>query len=635
MTLHAIDLLIIVGYVAVTVFIGFWISKRASQSLQNYFLGGNTIPWYMLGLSNASGMFDISGTMWMVYLLFVYGAKSIWIPWLWPVFNQIFLMIFLSLWLRRSGVMTGAEWIKFRFGEDRGAHLAHVIVVLFAILNVIGFLAYGFIGIGKFAAAFLPWELSADPTANANAWGLLITAITTLYVVKGGMFSVVFTEVLQFVIMTIACVWVGIVAMQAVSPAMLDAVVPAGWRDLFFGITLDLDWSGLMDEANAAIRNDGFELFGIFWMMMLFKGYLQSAAGPAPNYDMQRVLSARTPREAAKMSGLVSLVLLVPRYMLITGLTVLALVFFSDELNAMGAGVDFELVLPFAMANFIPVGLLGLLIAALLAAFMSTYAATVNAAPAYIVNDIYKRYINPDATERKYVWMSYATSVAVVVVGTGFGFFIPDLNTVVLWIVGALYGGYTAANVLKWYWWRFNSYGYFWGMAAGIAAAGIVPQGMTWMFGAGAFGEAAPVYGFPAILVLSLVGCIAGSLMTRPDDEEVLKNFYLKVRPWGFWRPIHKKVVAEHPDVTANGNFKRDMVNVAVGIAWQTALTAAGVYLVLQEWLWFGVCLGVVFATSAFLKVNWYDRIEDYPDGVEAPSDAAWQRRKLDARASV
>lgn len=97
----------------------------------------------MLSLSNASGMFDISGTMWMVYLLFVYGLKSIWIPWLWPVFNQIFLMVYLSIWLRRSGVMTGAEWITFRFGTGRGAQLAHLIVVLFAIFNVIGFLAYG------------------------------------------------------------------------------------------------------------------------------------------------------------------------------------------------------------------------------------------------------------------------------------------------------------------------------------------------------------------------------------------------------------------------------------------------------------------------------------------------------------
>ena len=615
LSLHVVDLLIIAAYVLATIFIGFWISKRASRSLQNYFLGGNTIPWYMLGLSNASGMFDISGTMWMVYLLFVYGLKSVWIPWLWPVFNQIFLMIYLSIWLRRSGVMTGAEWIKFRFGEGRGAHLSHLIVVLFAIFNVIGFLAYGFIGVGRFAAVFLPWELSADPVVNANYYGLIITAITTLYVVKGGMFSVVFTEVLQFVIMTIACVGVGIVAMHLVSPGMLDPVIPEGWRDLFFGWRLDLDWSGLMEAANTQIEEDGFELFSIFFLMMLFKGYLQSAAGPAPNYDMQRVLSARSPREAAKMSGLVSLVLLVPRYMLIAGLTILALVFFSDELNAIGADVDFELVLPFAMREFIPVGLLGLLIAALLAAFMSTYAATVNAAPAYIVNDIYKRYINPNASERTYVWMSYVASVAVVVVGTAFGLYIPDLNSVILWIVGALYGGYAASNLLKWYWWRFNSYGYFWGMAAGLLSGGLIPEIMARVFGPGAFGEAAPVFAFPVILLLSLVGCIAGSLLTPPDDEEVLKNFYYRVRPWGFWKPIHDKVVAEHPAVVANGDFKRDMANVAVGIVWQTALTATGIFLVIQEFDALAMSVGVVLLTSLILKRSWYDRLEEYPGG--------------------
>ncbi|MDX1674566.1 MAG: hypothetical protein R3314_07230, partial [Longimicrobiales bacterium] len=226
MRFTALDLAILAGYIAATLWIGFYISKKASRSIRNYFLGGNEIPWYALGVSNASGMFDISGTMWMVYLLFVYGLKSLWIPWLWPVFNQIFLMVYLSIWLRRSGVMTGAEWIRFRFGDGQGAKLAHIIVVVFALFNVVGFLAYGFIGIGKFAAAFLPWQLAADPTLNVNLWGLLITAITTVYVVKGGMFSVVFTEVLQFGIMTIACVWIGIIAMQQVSPEMLDAVIP-------------------------------------------------------------------------------------------------------------------------------------------------------------------------------------------------------------------------------------------------------------------------------------------------------------------------------------------------------------------------------------------------------------------------
>ncbi len=619
MILTALDLSIIAAYVLLTIGIGFWISKRASRSIEHYFLGGNTIPWYLLGLSNASGMFDISGTMWMVSLLFVYGLKSVWIPWLWPVFNQIFLMVYLSVWLRRSGVMTGAEWITFRFGEGRGARLSHLIVVLFALINVIGFLAYGFIGVGKFAATFLPWQLSPDPAMNVNYYGLIITALTTLYVVKGGMFSVVFTEVLQFGIMTVACVWVGLIAMHEVSPGMLDPVVPAGWRALFFGWRLDLEWAGLLDAAAVKIRDDGYSLFGAFFMMMVFKGALQSMAGPAPNYDMQRVLSARTPREAAKMSGLVSLVLLVPRYMLITGLTVLALVFFSDRLAAMGPGADFELVLPFALREFIPAGLLGLLIAALLAAFMSTYAATVNAAPAYLVNDIYKRYVNPDAPEKRYVWMSYAASIGVVVVGTGFGFFIPDLNTVVLWLVGALYGGYTAANLLKWYWWRFNSYGYFWGMAAGIVAGAVVPEGMTLVFGNTAFGAAQPVVVFPILLVCSLGGCVAGSLLTPPDDEDVLKTFYLNVRPWGFWKPIHEKAAREHPGLLPNTGFRRDMVNVVVGVAWQTALTAAGIFLVLEAWTSLAATAAVIVGCSAFLKANWYDRLEDYP--VDLPAE--------------
>ena len=614
MNIHALDILIIATYIVVTIVVGFWMSRRASKSIDNYFLGGNTIPWYMLGLSNASGMFDISGTMWMVYLLFVYGLKSVWIPWLWPVFNQIFLMVFLSVWLRRSGVMTGAEWIKFRFGTDRGANLSHIIVVVFALLNVLGFLAYGFIGLGKLAATFLPWQLSADPTTNTNLYGLIITAITTLYVVKGGMFSVVFTEVIQFFIMTIACIWVGLIAMNEVSPDMLAAVVPQGWHNLFFGWHLNLDWSGIMDAANTKIANDGWELFSIFFMLMLFKGYLQSAAGPAPNYDMQRVLSARTPREAAKMSGFVSLVLLVPRYMLITGLTVLALVFFSDQLNAMGSDVDFEMVLPFAMREFVPAGLLGLLIAALLAAFMSTYAATVNAAPAYIVNDIYKRYINPNASERTYVRMSYAVSIVVVIIGTAIGFFVTSLNDIIQWIVAALYGGYTAANMLKWYWWRFNSYGYFWGMVGGIVGAMIVP----WLLP-----SLTVIYTFPIILAVSLVGCFAGCLLTPPDDEELLKNFYLKVRPWGFWRPVHEMVRRDHPDLEPNGDFGRDMFNIVVGIIWQTALTATGIFLVIENFRAMLLCLAVVAVAMVILKINWYDKLQDYPQMPAAPAVAA------------
>src|SRR6185369_4860599 len=208
--------------------VGYWVSHRASRDMKAYFLGGNTMPWYVLGISNASGMFDIGGTMLLVYWMFVYGLKSVWIPWLWPTFNQIFLMVFLSAWLRRSNVMTGAEWIKTRFGDNRGSRLSHLIVVIYALVSVIGFLTYAFKAIGKFATDFLPWHLSA------NEYALILMGITTFYVIKGGMFSVVITEVIQFCILSIASIAVGIIAMMRVSPDMLKRAVPAGWDQLFF-----------------------------------------------------------------------------------------------------------------------------------------------------------------------------------------------------------------------------------------------------------------------------------------------------------------------------------------------------------------------------------------------------------------
>ena len=500
MRLHAIDIAIILAYLSTSVVIGWWVSRRASRDLKSYFLGGNVMPWYVLGISDASGMFDIAGTMWLVYIMFVYGLKSVFIPWLWPVFNQIFLAVYLSRWLRRSGAMTGAEWIKTRFGTGRGAELSHLIVVVFALVSVVAFLSYAFKGIGKFAIDFLPWHLSA------NEYALILMAITTFYVVKGGMFSVVITEVIQFCILSTASIVLGVIAMTQVTPEALAKAVPAGWDNIWFSWRLDLDWSQLMPSVPGKIADDGYSIFGLFFMMLLLKGTLVSAAGPAPNYDMQRILSTRSPREASLMNAWVNVVLIFPRYFLITGLTVLALVFYSDTLRGMGGNLDFEMILPYTLNRFVPAGLMGLLIAGLLAAFMSNFAATVNAAPPYIVNDIYKRFINPDAKQSTYVRMSYVSSLAVVILGVSVGWFVHSIDEVIKWIVAALWGGYTASNVLKWYWWRFNGYGYFWGMVAGIAASIVLPFALP---------TVSALNSFPIILVIGLIGCVAGTLLDR------------------------------------------------------------------------------------------------------------------------
>ncbi|ACE83591.1 sodium:solute symporter family protein [Cellvibrio japonicus] len=602
MQLSFIDIAIVLAYILGTLAVGFWVSKKASKNMRSYFLGGNSLSWRMLGLSNASGMFDISGTMWLVYLLFIYGLSSVYIPWLWPVFNQIFMMVFLSAWLRRSGVLTGAEFITFRFGNSLGARLSHLVVVVFALINVVAFIAYGFIGIGKFAAVFLPWQFSADPYWNDVAYALIITAITTLYVVKGGMMSVVFTEVFQFVVMTLASIAVGIIAMQQVSPELLATILPDGWSSVAVHWQLNIDWAERLPAANEKILQDGYNLFTIFFMLVLLKGVLVSLAGPAPNYDMQRVLSTKSPSDASKMSWFVNVVLFIPRYMMIAGLTVLALVFFTDDLRAMGSAVDFEQILPMALKEFIPVGLKGLLIAGLLAAFMGTFAATVNAAPAYVVNDIYKRYINPNADAKKYVHLSYLFSVIFVILGVIVGLFIPSLNNAIQWIVAALYGGYTASNMLKWLWWRFNGMGYFWGMVVGIVAAITL-----------AFTSYNPLYSFPFLFLLCLVTCVIASLVTRADDMEVLKAFYIKVRPWGFWTPVREQVQQDYPAVQKNPHFVRDMFNVLVGIIWQTSMVALPIFLVIQHWSELLVSLVVLLVTSGLLWKFWWKNLEDYP----------------------
>jgi Na+/proline symporter len=607
MQLHALDIGIIIGYFVAVVTIGLWVSRRGSKDLDAYFLGGKTLPWYMLGVSDASGMFDISGTMWLVYVLFLYGLKSIWLPWVWPTFNQIFLMMFMSAWLRRSNVLTGAQWMQTRFGTDKGATLAHLSVVVFALVNVIGLLAYAFKGIGKFAVVMLPWHFTGATTGlltDENIYAVVLLGLTSLYAIKGGMVSVVITEVAQFTILTVTAITIGIIALVRVSPAMIARSIPAGWMNPFFGWRLGLNWDGILATANSALKQDGNELFTIIFGLMFFKGVLASLAGPAPNYDMQRILATRSPRDASLMNGMVTVVLMFPRYMMIAGITVLALAFCMPVLRSQ-QNPDFEKILPLVLTGQVPTGVVGFLLAGLAAAFMSNFAATLNAAPAYVVNDIYKRFFNPGASGRKLVMLSRVTSLAFLAVGVACGILTTSITTVMMWLVGALYSAFVAANVLKWYWWRFNGYGYFWGMVSGIAGAVLfllVEQFTGHSFNA--------LYTFPFLLVISLIGCLAGTYLSPAEDEAILKQFYRTVNPWGFWGPIRDLVVKEDPAFVPNRDAAHDLTNVAVGIVWQLCLVTLPIYIVLKQWPWAAAILVVLVATSAYMKRSWYDRLE-------------------------
>ncbi|HEY4208174.1 MAG TPA: sodium:solute symporter family protein [Puia sp.] len=614
MKLQLPDVVIISAYLITMVIIGWVLRKKASQNKENYLLGGKSLPWYMLGLSDASDMFDISGTMWMVSLCFVYGMKSIWIPWLWPVFNQVFMMMYLSRWLRRSNATTGAEWLTTRFGATgRGVRSSHNIVVAFALLSCLGFMAYGFVGLGKFVQIFIPWDVVGPyvpfhvaPEYVPHFYGIVFTLFAMFYSILGGMHSIVLGDVIKYGVMTIACISIAIIAMIRLRGQHLH--VPGGWLNPFFGIRLDLDWRTILPDANKKIDSDGFSLFSVFFMMMLFKGVFASLAGPAPNYDMQKVLSTRSPQEASKMSGFVSIILLPIRYSMIIGLTVLALLYYnqiSGDLQT-AQGTDFEKILPATINAFLPVGIMGLVLTGLLGAFMGTFSGTLNAAQAYLVNDVYLKYINPRASTRKTISMNYAAGLLVVTTGVILGMFVKDVNTVLQWIVSGLYGGYVAANMLKWHWWRFNANGFYWGMLAGIipAIALAVLKSNGWLHGL-------DLYYWPILFVLSLAGSILGSYAAPPTDEAVLMRFYKTVRPWGFWRPVHDKVTGVDPSFKGNGNFRTDIFNIVFGMIGQLCLTILPMYIVL--WLKGPLLITAVLLLiiCLTLKKTWWDRLHE------------------------
>ncbi|HVZ29339.1 MAG TPA: sodium:solute symporter, partial [Asticcacaulis sp.] len=398
--------------------------------------------------------------------------------------------------------------------------------------------------------------------------------------------------------------------------------------DILFGWKLNLDWASVAAQAApenkvvaqsaiTTIDKEGHNLFTVFMLLMTFQGVLKALAGPAPNYDMQRLLSAKSPTDAAKISGFVNVVLLFPRYLMIAGMAVLALCFIGPEWTKMQAAAaaqgqpfsgDFDTVLPWVLRHYLPPGLLGLALAGMLSAFMATYSASLNAAPAYVVNDLYKKYIKPDAEPKTYVRLSYLVALLFAVIAMVIGWQLTSINDIVGWITTGLYGGYTVANLVKWYWWRVNGTGYALSMALGVAAA------MVMAVYKNASGQTIDALAaFPALFAACLVVAVIGSLLTPATDMETLKAFYKKTRPWGLWGPVLKALRQDEPGTQPNRDFWLDMANIVIGIVWQTALTASAIFLVVQEMPKFYLTAGIVLLCTVIMKFSWWDRLRDNP----------------------
>ena len=598
MNLSTIDQVIVVLYLIGIMSIGFAMKRKAAKGMSSYFLGGRQLPWWALAMSGSSSYFDITGTMWIVSTFIALGLKGMWVHMLWGFPITAFYLAYMGKWIRRSGAMTGAEWMKTRFGPGSAGDIARLSYTLFAVLTISALLGYSAIGMGKFGSIFLPFS----PIVCA----MLILGVTGLYVILGGFHGIVRVEIVQTIVLSAGAIVFAIIGYLHFDPVQFAAKIPNGWGDILPSLQ-PASFQGLVSGGT------DYSLFGALVAVWVAKGLLLCLSGPEQLYDFQRFLAAKDERDASKLGALWGAIHTV-RWCFAMAIAVMAIMGIGNVALDEQLRSDPEKALPLIIGSMLPVGLIGFMLAALLSGFLATFSSTVNGGAAYLVKDVYQRYINPNADSKRLVRVSYLSSTLLILVGLLISVFGTSINTAFLWIFGTLAAGILPPNVLRWYWWRLNGQGY----AAGVFGGMVLSLGQV--FGDQfVFAQPLPLYiGFPIIAIASTLITVTVSLLTQPTDIETLKNFYRKVQPAGAWQPAKAAVLADTPDFRKQSPFKLDLFNTVIAMIGITALYVSMLYLILHRPNVAFPLLGTTLVSIVILYFTWYKNLP--PAGVH-PSE--------------
>ena len=588
--MDTIDIIIVIVYLFAIVMVGLFAQKKASEGIDSFFLGNRKLPWWVLGASGMASNTDIAGTMINTAFIYALGTKGFFIEIRGGVtLIMAFLMVFMGKWNRRSQVMTQAEWMHFRFGKNFEGDLARIIAAIASIIMTIAMVTYFIIGAGKFVGEFL----SLEPIYAS----LLMVVLAMIYTVASGLYGVVWTDVFQGIFIFFVIMYISIMAMVTVNlPEEFFVSVPMV-DGTFSQIKTSLsEWTRITPPSEMNMPEGStfeiYNLFGIAIMFYLFKVTLEGASG-AGGYMLQRYFAAKSDREA----GILSLFwtsLLAFRWPLIVSFAMLGI--YHGMNPEYGVIADPELVLPTVIKYYIPTGIKGLLIAGLMAAAMSTFDSTVNAGAAYWVKDIYQTYLKPNSTEKELMFQSRLSSLVIVAVALLFSLTISNINEIWGWITMGIGAGMFIPQVIRWYWWRFNGYGFAIGTVFGMVSA-IMTKVLA--------SNIAEYNSFLIASGSSLLGCIVGTLFTKPTEQKVLINFYKTTRPFGLWDKVRSNIDAS-VILKINQENKRDIIAIFFAVPWQVTLFLTGMMIVLKQWTNFISLFGILLILSFGLYWFWF-----------------------------
>jgi len=597
--LAAIDYAIVITYFILTIAAGVFLSKKAAQGISNYFLGGRSIPWWAIGMSGTASNFDMTGTMVIISFFYAIGLQGFWVSMRGGMGVPLgILMIFMGKWLRRSRVMTNAEWMRLRFGKGRQGNTARILSAVSNIIVTMAFLVYFVKGTGKFLSIYLPF--SPDMCA------VLMIAVAITYTAASGFYGVIYTDVLQEVLILSTSIYVGFKAFTMPEHAQALAFAGAGWDSFMPKMTAaPMTWL-----ANPDI----YHLFGLCIVFWIARGIFEGYGGFTGGYMTQRYFAARNDREAGLLTA-EWIFLILFRWLLIVGSVIIGLSLaaktpaIAELLKA-----DPEKTLPVVISKGIPAGIRGMLVAGLIAAAMSTFDSTVNAGVSYWVKDIYQTYLKPDATPKQLMRQSYAGTFVFAAAAVALGLAVKNINEIWSWITGPLSAGLFAPIILRWYWHRFNGYGFAAATALGLltsialkVAAPAMPFYLSFLYTWG----------------VSLASGVLFSLLTPATDQETLVSFWRRIKPFGFWSPVIKEIGEDSVREIRLQNII-DILNVPFGIGWHICGVVVVISLLLHKWTTAGIGAVVYVFLTTLLYFTWYKTMQTKEEGEkEVLADAA------------
>ncbi|MEO0397178.1 MAG: sodium:solute symporter family protein [Cyanobacteria bacterium P01_A01_bin.137] len=508
-----IDWLIVVAYLILTMVVGVYLSRKASGSLVDFFVSGRSLPWWLAGTSMAATTFSIDTPLYVAGVVGSRGIAGNWEWWSFGIAHVVMIYVFARLW-RRSEVVTDAELTEIRYGGKTAAVLRGVKAFLFAVpINCIG-IGYAMLAMVKVVDALELWQsLGVEPNDGLKLWSVIVVSILVLlYAGFSGLWGVVTTDFFQFFLALFGAIVVAVASVASVG-GMQNLVNQAQANtefDILSIVPLTFD-GGIGWSSVAGIPASAF----MAYVFLQWWSFRRSDGG---GEFIQRLVAAKNENEAEKAAWFFNILHYVIRTWPWIIVALAAVAIYPDL-------ADRELGYPKLMLDFLPPVMLGLVVASLIAAFMSTVSTLINWGASYLTNDLYGRFINPDATQTELVNVGRITSVLVTVLGATAAFFATDVATVFRLVI-AIGTGPGLVLILRWFWWRINAAAELSSMVTGFVI-GLLTSVL----------EVVKISDFGLRLLvtagITTVVWVTVMLLTPPESDETLDNFYRRVRPGG------------------------------------------------------------------------------------------------------